>query len=206
MKNKKNLILWGTAVVLVAVAIIVTQLHKNGSGKSSLESPPSTAAPSVSTQTNPASTEAPSASAQPGAPSGEQANNFTLSDLNGKKVSLSDFRGKSVYLNFWASWCPPCRGEMPDIEKVYQQYKDKDFVVLAVNLGEDKNTVQKFISQNNYSFRVLLDSNQKVADDYSINAIPVSYFIDKNGNVMEKRIGALSPEEIQSYVKALVGG
>ena len=64
--------------------------------------------------------------------------NFKLKDLNGVEVSLSDFKGKKVFLNFWASWCPPCKAEMPDLEKLYQETKDSDLVILAVNIGEDK--------------------------------------------------------------------
>jgi thiol-disulfide isomerase/thioredoxin len=82
----------------------------------------------------------------------QQAPNFTLQDLKGNTVSLSDFHGKNIYLNFWASWCGPCKMEMPDLEKIYQKYKDKDLVVLAVNIAENKETVEAFIKANNFSF------------------------------------------------------
>lgn len=133
----------------------------------------------------------------------EEAADFTLADLNGNTVSLKDFRGKKVYLNFWASWCPPCRREMPDIQKVYEKYQDKDLVVLTVNLGEDKNTVENFINRNNYSFRVLLDPYQSVAQAYDITSIPVSYFIDREGNIVSKRIGAMTLEQMESNIELL---
>ncbi|MCR4437185.1 MAG: TlpA disulfide reductase family protein [Clostridiales bacterium] len=190
---KKNLLIWGTALILVIVAFYVTKNYSNAKSAGTVNQTQSTQS-SSSQSLNTADTT-----------SDNKAIDFTLTDLDGKKVSLKDFRGKNVYLNFWATWCPPCRGEMPEIEKVYQQYKDKDFVVLAVDLGEDKNTVQNFIKQNNYNFKVLLDSDQSVATKYNITAIPVSYFIDKDGNVVTKRVGALSEEEMQSYVKQLVG-
>ncbi|GIM27649.1 hypothetical protein CPJCM30710_03150 [Clostridium polyendosporum] len=125
---------------------------------------------------------------------------FRLKDLNGKEVSLNDFKGKKVFLNFWATWCPPCRAEMPDIEKLYQETKDSDLVILAVNIGEDNNTVKSFIDKNTYNFRVLLDTDQSVASKYDIVSIPTSFFIDKEGYIIAKKIGAMSLEEMKSYV------
>lgn len=190
---KKNLLIWVTALILVVIAFYVTKNYNNAKSISTAnqtQSTPSSNSQSLSTDDTKAD---------------NKAIDFTLTDLDGKKVSLKDFKGKNVYLNFWATWCPPCRSEMPEIEKVYQQYKDKDFVVLAVDLGEDKNTVKNFMQQNKYNFKVLLDSDQSVAAQYNITAIPVSYFIDKDGNIVAKRVGALSEEEMQSYVKQLIG-
>lgn len=133
----------------------------------------------------------------------DKAINFKLRDLNGNEVSLSDFKGKKVFLNFWASWCPPCKAEMPDIEKLYQETKNSDLVILAVNLGEDSKTVKSFISKNNYNFKVLLDSDQEVAIKYNITSIPTSFFIDKNGNIVSKRIGAMTINEMKSYINSL---
>lgn len=130
-----------------------------------------------------------------------KATDFKLKDLNGKEVFLSDFKGKKVFLNFWATWCPPCKAEMPAIEKLYQETKDSDVVILVVNLGEDKQTVKSFIEKNKYTFNVLLDSNQEAAPDYNIVSIPTSFFIDKDGNIVSKKIGAMSIEEMKSYVK-----
>lgn len=132
-----------------------------------------------------------------------KAIDFNLKDLNGKEISLSDLKGKKVFLNFWASWCPPCRAEMPDIEKLYAETKDSDLVILAVNLGEDKNTVKSFIDKNNYKFKVLLDSDQNVAAKYNITSIPTSFFIDKEGTIVEKRIGAMTYEEMKNYVNTI---
>jgi len=124
---------------------------------------------------------------------------FKLVDLNGKEVSLSDFKGKKVFLNFWASWCPPCISEMPDIEKLYTETKDSDLVILAVNLGEDKATVKAFSDTNKYNFKILLDTDQSVGKQYNISAIPTSYFIDKEGNIVSTVKGALSLEKMKSY-------
>ncbi|KZL92901.1 TlpA family protein disulfide reductase [Clostridium magnum] len=132
-----------------------------------------------------------------------KAIDFKLKDLNGKDVSLSDLKGKRVFLNFWASWCPPCKAEMPDIERLYEETKDSDLVILAVNLGEDKDTVKSFIDKNNYKFRILLDSDQTVAEQYSITSIPTSFFIDKNGTIVAKKIGAMTYEEMKNYVNTI---
>ena len=132
-----------------------------------------------------------------------KSTDFKLKDLNGKEVSLSDLRGKKVFLNFWASWCPPCKAEMPDIERLYEETKDSDLVILAVNLGEDKDTVKSFIDKNNYKFRILLDSDQTVAEQYSITSIPTSFFIDKNGTIVTKKIGAMTYEEMKDYVNTI---
>lgn len=193
---KKNLILWGTAIVLVLVALYVTKYYNKESNNPVLQS--------TSTQTTSSQTAQGQVVSSSFDSTGQEAIDFTLTDLDGKKVTLSDLKGKNVYINFWATWCPWCIKELPDIEKVYQEYKDKDLVILAVDLGENKDTVKSFIDQNKYNFKVLLDSDQTVAQAYNINSIPVSIFIDKDGNIAAKRVGALTAEEMQSYVKELI--
>ena len=183
---KKNFLIWGIALILIVVAIFVTNGYTKENAKTK---------PQDSSQNKISTIDA---------SKGKEAIDFTLTDLEGNKVSLKDYRGKNVYLNFWATWCPPCRSEMPEIEKVYQQYKDKGLVVLAVDLGEDKDTVKNFIKENNYNFKVLLDSDQSIAEQYNISAIPVSYFIDKDGKIVAKKVGALKEEEMQSYLKELM--
>lgn len=132
-----------------------------------------------------------------------KAPDFTLVDLNGKEVSLSDFKGKKVFLNFWVTWCPPCKAEMPEIEKVYQETKDSDLVILAVEIGESKNTVSTFISDNDYNFKVLLDQDETAAASYGFSAIPTSYFIDEKGNIVDKRTGGMSYDEMKEYIEKL---
>lgn len=134
--------------------------------------------------------------------SNEKAIAFTLKDLDGNTVSLSDYKGKKVFLNFFATWCPPCRGEMPDIEKIYESKKD-DLVILAVNVGEDSKTVKDFISKNKYKFKVLLDTKNEASQSYNISSIPVSYFIDRSGNIVSKQVGAMSKEDMQKYIDSV---
>lgn len=123
-------------------------------------------------------------------PKGKIAADFTLKDLNGKEVSLSDYRGKIVFLNFWATWCPPCRQEMPSMEKLYQRFKDKDFVMLAVDLRERQSTVKDFASDYKLNFTILLDSRGKVSDTYGVRAIPTTYLINRKGKLIGKAVGA----------------
>jgi thiol-disulfide isomerase/thioredoxin len=129
--------------------------------------------------------------------------NFKLKDLNGKDVSLSDFKGKKVLLNFWASWCRPCISEMPDIQKLYNETKDSDLVILAVNLGEDKATVKSFIDINKYNFTVLLDLEEIAGRQYTIAAIPTTFFIDKEGNIVSTVKGAITLEKMKMYISKL---
>lgn len=132
-----------------------------------------------------------------------KAIDFKLKDLNGREVSLSDFKGKKVYLNFFATWCSPCKAEMPEIQKLYEETKDSDLVILAVDLGEDSGTVSNFINNKKYSFNVLLDSNNLVAEKYQITSIPASYFIDKDGNIIDKHIGGMTIQDMKSYINKL---
>jgi len=132
-----------------------------------------------------------------------KAIDFKLKDLNGKEVSLSDFKGKSVFLNFFATWCPPCKAEMPDMEKLYEETKHSDLVIIAVDLGEGTETVANFITNNKYNFKVLLDSNNIAAEKYEISSIPTSYFIDKDGNIVDKHIGSMTLQDMKIYINNL---
>lgn len=123
---------------------------------------------------------------------GQQAPDFTLSDMQGKKVSLADFRGKVVLINFWASWCPPCRKEMPSMERLYRQYQQQGLVILAVNVEKNgAQAVQRFLQQTPYSFPILLDTDAEVQNRYKVFRFPESFIIDRNGKVVEKVIGAI---------------
>ncbi|WBX80412.1 TlpA disulfide reductase family protein [Virgibacillus salarius] len=133
---------------------------------------------------------------------GKLAPDFTLKGLDGKKYRLSDFRGKKVMLNFWASWCPPCRDEMPAMQRFYQ---DKDVVLLAVNLTSTerkKSDVTNFIKQYKLTFPILLDEAAEVSDRYQIKPIPTTYLIDSKGHIQYKAFGAMSYElMIQEFQK-----
>lgn len=121
-----------------------------------------------------------------------EAQNFLLPDLNGNQVSLTDQRGKIVFLNFWASWCLPCRSEMPSMEKLYNKFKNNDFTILAVNLGESVSQVKAFKESLELSFPILLDADSSVGYIYGAISIPTSYLIDRDGFILG---GALGPRD-----------
>jgi thiol-disulfide isomerase/thioredoxin len=133
------------------------------------------------------------------------APDFTLTDLEGKPVSLSQYRGKVVLLDLWASWCGPCRAELPDLQEVYEMYKDEEFVLLAVNQGESRETVQKFLWANGYTFPIALDGEMKVGGMYRITGLPENYFIDRDGVIRVKRIGAMEKDVAEKTVQDLLG-
>ena len=116
---------------------------------------------------------------------------FTLQDIDGKTHSLADYRGKVVLVNFWATWCPPCRAEMPSIERLYASMKGKPFVVLALDQGESVDSVFAFMGQLSPSptFPVLLDSKSQAAHAFGVMGIPSTYLIDQQGRIVAQAIG-----------------
>ena len=118
-----------------------------------------------------------------------------LSDPDGRPVSLSEFRGKIVFINFWTTWCLACVIEMPSMEKLHQKFKDKDFVMVAINLQESAARVKQFYKQYQLTFTTLLDITGDVGAALGINAIPTTLILDKNGRIIGK---ALGPREWES--------
>ncbi|HEY33040.1 MAG TPA: redoxin domain-containing protein [Dehalococcoidia bacterium] len=113
---------------------------------------------------------------------GHRAPDFTLVDLEGNTVRLSDFRGKVVFLNFWATQCLPCLVEMPDMEELYQEYRDEGVVIIGVNVGEPKSIVSYFVEENGYSWTFVIDTTGEVfIGGYEVIGIPSSFFIDRAG-------------------------
>ncbi len=134
-----------------------------------------------------------------GAAIDKKAPDFTLNNLNGDEVSLSDYQGTKVFLNFWASWCPPCKEEMPAIQKLHKNYNN--IKVVTVNSGENKDKVFDYIMENNFSFTTLLDKNGKITTEYLIRGIPTTFVIDKDGIIVRKQRGALTYEKMEEMIK-----
>lgn len=139
---------------------------------------------------------------------GAKVPSFTLPDMKGEKVSLADFKGQVVILNFWATWCPPCRHEMPEFNKMDAELKKSgEAVLLAVNLTdgrrETKSKVAQFLESNKYGFRVLLDSEGEAADIFSIRGIPTTIVIDRDGVMREQIVGATTRDRVMSVVKSI---
>lgn len=134
------------------------------------------------------------------------APSFTLKDLDGNEVSLEDYKGQRVLLNFWASWCPPCRAEMPDMESFYQKYKDEGYTVIAVNMAStEKNSkdAPAFVEKNNLTFPVLVDEKGLIGALYNALSLPTSYFIDSDGVIRQKVTGPMSEEQMVKEMKNL---
>jgi cytochrome c biogenesis protein CcmG/thiol:disulfide interchange protein DsbE len=111
---------------------------------------------------------------------------LNLLTIDGKEVKLSDYKGKVVLVNFWASWCPPCKEEMPVLEKVYQKYNDKNFVILAVNMDTSEGAMKEFLEKNRYSFPIVRIKGEA---GLNIPGLPTSYLVDKDGSVKKIRLG-----------------
>lgn len=126
---------------------------------------------------------------------GTAAEDFLLTDLEGKQQSLSQYRGKVVLVNFWATWCKPCTTEMPAMQATYDKLRDKGFVVLAINELEDDAKVREHIEQYGHTFPVLMDRDNKVANQFGVFGLPVSVFIDEKGIVREYIKGGLLTEQ-----------
>ena len=125
---------------------------------------------------------------------GYVAPNFTLTDFQGKQLSLNDFRGKLVFVNFWASWCPPCKAETPDLVKMYHRYGSR-ISFLGVNLTGSDNALnaRAFIKQMGITYPVLMDTTLSVSQQYRVLGIPTSLFINRQGVIVARVTGAMSP-------------
>ena len=135
-----------------------------------------------------------------------EAPTFSLSDLTGKKIQLKDYRGMPVFLNFFATWCGPCREEMPGMERLFRAYRDKGLVVLAVNMQQSAKTVRPFVQELKLSFPVLLDAEGSVSHDYGIRALPVSFLVGRDGNLLWRAMGGREWDtpKMQSYIGQVV--
>ncbi|WP_138756230.1 TlpA family protein disulfide reductase [Paenibacillus sinopodophylli] len=198
---RKNILIGASVIVLFLFAAYATNQYSI-SGKEESELPQPTVEASIVSE-SPAS--APVVSSVPVETAElEDAIDFTLTDLDGNQVNLKDLRGKSVYLNFWATWCKWCKKELPDINKVNGLYKDENLVVLTVSVGEKQELVNSFMQEHSYELTTLLDPSKKVAQDYGVSALPVSIFIDKNGKIAHRKLGTMYEEELKKVIDGLL--
>ena len=128
---------------------------------------------------------------------------FTLADLDGKEHTLTEYQGKGVVINFWATYCPPCKKEMPYLENAYQKYKEQGIEILAVNAAEPTILVNQYISQKNLTFPILLDRDELILENYQVQNLPVTFFIDSNGEVVNKVSGELSEEILEEGLQLI---
>lgn len=136
---------------------------------------------------------------------GFAAPNFALTSTQGESFTIADLKGKVVLVNFWATWCPPCRAEMPAIDAAYRANKDAGFVVLAVDQMESADVVNAFGAKYNLSFPLLLDSDGAINRQYLVSALPTSFFVDRRGVIRDMMIGgSMSREFIEGKIKTLL--
>ena len=136
---------------------------------------------------------------------GKSAPDFTLQNIEGKNVSLSDFKGKTVILNFWATWCGPCQHETPFFQAIHNERADKGVVILAIDIKENPSTVKNFVSNKGVSFPILLDTEAKVAQKYCLpGALPITIFVNAEGIIKARKVGAFRDlAELESMLDSL---
>ena len=136
---------------------------------------------------------------------GDIAPDFISKDVNGNTVRLSDYKGKVVLIELWATWCGPCRALTPVLNKIYEKYKDKGFVVLALTPEENTNTVKSYIKENNVTYPVLI-TDMKTTRRYGVISIPASFLISRDGRVAEKHLGVTRDivQELSSGIEKLI--
>ena len=137
---------------------------------------------------------------------GKPAPDFSLTLFDGRIVRLSDFRGKVVFLNFWASWCPPCRAEARLLEQSWQRYKDQGVVFLGVDIQDTEEAGRRFIQEFGITYMNGRDPNNRVAIDYGVYGIPETFFVDKDGRITYKHIGALGWQTIVAKIENAAQG
>lgn len=131
---------------------------------------------------------------------GREAPDFALPDLDGNEVALSDHRGDVVLINFWATWCPPCRVEMPDMEAVYREHGGDGFEILGVDQREPKELVEEFVSERGFSWVFVLDEDFDVSQEYSATSIPRSILVDRDGTVAHIWTGTLTRSQLEQQL------
>lgn len=163
---------WGIMIIMIVSGLVIAGCSQGFEPKEPAS--PSTPPPSTGTGI------------------GNLAPDFKLKSLEGQAFSLGSVQGKPVLLNFWATWCGPCRFEMPLLQDIYEEYSGKGVVLVAVDIGESASKVDKFMRSEGLSLPVLLDTKSEVAAKYNIVAIPTTFFIDKDGIIRDKKIGAFT--------------
>ena len=138
----------------------------------------------------------------------QAAADFRLPDIDDETHALSDFRGKVVMLNFWATWCPPCRREMPSMQRLYDKYRERGLVVVAVNQWEDPELVFEFTGRLSLepTFPILFDRESRISEEYGVKGLPTTYLLDKQGNIRFRAIGGreFDHPEVEALIEGLL--
>ena len=145
---------------------------------------------------------------------GDSVSQYQLTDLNGKPVSFDDYKGKGIVLNFWATWCPPCRREMPLLESVYQQYKTQGVVVIGISMGEPRDIVQRYVDSAGVTYpiwnnlarpgQITTVNGTILSDQFNVVGLPTTFFIDRNGIIQSSHVGELNRAILQERIPGLI--
>ncbi|RFU69979.1 TlpA family protein disulfide reductase [Peribacillus saganii] len=190
---KKNLL--GITIIVIAIAIVLLNLEKPKVSKDLSTGGRDHVGIRVNASESMAATTLPEVGSVPP--------DFHLTTLEGKTVKLSDFKGKKVILNFWATWCPPCKAEIPHMQRFYEKNKDKDVIILAVNLTSEENgqaAIEKFVKKYDLTFPILLDKEGQVGETYQTFTIPTSYIVDTQGVINKKIVGPMDEEMMTKFI------
>lgn len=187
MKKMAGLLLVGVLIVLLAVGIVQRNVEEKQSTDRLNEGSDVEFLPT-----------------DEGLAKGEKAPDFDLTTLDGEAVKLSDYKGKKVILNFWATWCPPCRAEMPDMQKYYEeQAAGSNVEILAVNLttaDKGMDEINDFVEEFSLTFPIPMDTEGKVGEIYQAASIPTSYMIDTEGRVQNKIVGPMNEQMMEDFI------
>ncbi|MCK4801559.1 MAG: TlpA family protein disulfide reductase [Anaerolineales bacterium] len=134
----------------------------------------------------------------------QPAPELTLFDLDGKEVSLTDYKGEVILVNNWATWCPPCRLEMPEFQVYFENHQDQGFQVIAIEAGQPENEVRTFVEQLELDFVILLDPENKSLVTFQNSSLPNSFVIDRKGNLRLAWLGAINEATLEQYVTPLL--
>jgi peroxiredoxin len=136
---------------------------------------------------------------------GDKAPDFALAGLDGKVYRLSDYKGKSVVVNFWGTFCPPCKEEMPAIQSVYDSTQRSDIEIIGVSLDKSSITVKSFVDQYSVKFPIVMDDKEEIRKKYGVVNYPTTFFINPNGDIVEIKVGQMSKDYLQRTTAASIG-
>ena len=136
-------------------------------------------------------------------PEASQAPEFVLNDLDGNQYRLSDYRGKVVIINFWATWCPPCRAEMPSMQRAWELLEDKGIIMFGIDVGEDEDTIFQFTANYPVEFPLLMDNDSSVINQWPVRGLPTTFVVDPQGRIIYRAIGGREWDDPE--LLALVG-
>lgn len=191
----------GLGLVYACLMIAATSCTFAPAMQNATPSPDNTKVASSQEDDPPAAMVTPTLDAPPvGLKVGYTAPNFTLEDLQGSEVALSDLRGQAVLMNFWAVWCGFCRVEMPELQTAYDTYGDEEFVVLGIDVGEEAERVASFVQEMGVTFPILLDRRGSVTQQYHIRGLPTSIVIDADGVIRAVHVGPVTQQQIARYL------